>query len=93
MTTRGSEALRQWLSSGHSPSQRRLGQTLPRLKQPTISRHARGDASPSLRAVLLYEAMAGIPPEQWLDEQGFTELTELRDLLRHRASQALAGAE
>ena len=89
--TKGSEALKQWLSSSHSPSQRKLGQTLPRLKQPTISRHARGDASPSLRAVLLYEVMAGIPPEQWLDAPGFAELPELRDSLRLSARQALGG--
>lgn len=72
----GSRLLRQWLSRPESPSQRRLSGMLPRVTQPMISNHTRGQ-QPPLRAIFLYEALTGIPPRAWLSKADLAEVSQV----------------
>jgi hypothetical protein len=72
----GSLLLKQWLSRVDSPSQRRLSSMLPRVTQPMISNHTRGQ-QPPLRAIFLYEALTGIPPRAWLSVKDQEEVSRL----------------
>lgn len=47
---------------------------LPRVTQPMISNHTRGQ-QPPLRAIFLYEALTGIPPRAWLSEKDLAEVS------------------
>ena len=73
----GSASLRAWLEREDTPTQYELADILPKMHQPTISRHACGGI-PGLKMVLWYELIAGIPPEAWLPEGERTELQQAR---------------
>lgn len=95
----GSRRLRAWLGLNGSPSQRQLAAILPRVTQPMISNHTRGQ-QPPLRAIFMYEALTGIPPHAWLSEsdreevQGLSsELAPGPDDLEDRLSVLQAVAE
>ena len=81
----GSKLLKEWLSREGAPSQRQLSKLLPRVTQPMISTHPRGQ-QPPLRAIFLYEALTGIPPHAWLSEK---DLGEVRKVAGNRARSAL----
>ena len=72
----GSRRLRAWLSLDGSPSQRQLASVLPRVTQPMISNHTRGQ-QPPLRAIFMYEALTGIPPHAWLTEADREEVQSI----------------
>ena len=67
MMNEGSRLLKQWLARDGSPSQRQLSTMLPRVTQPMISNHTRGQ-QPPLRAIFLYQELTGIPPRAWLSD-------------------------
>ena len=73
----GNEELRKWLERDDTPSQHQLAGIVPRMHQPTISRHAAG-SMPGLRTVLWYQLVAGIDPESWLSASERLELEEAR---------------
>ncbi len=72
----GSKLLREWMSRKDSPSQRQLSKMLPRVTQPMISNHTRGQ-QPPLRAIFLYEALTGIPARAWLSEPDRNEVARI----------------
>ena len=62
--TEGNRRLSAWLKRSDTPTQRELARRLG-LQQPVISRHSTA-GQPTLKFILLYRRLAGIPVEAWL---------------------------
>jgi hypothetical protein len=76
--TEGNRQLAGWLARTDTPSQRSLARRLPRVTQPMLSRHAK-EGVPTLRAIFIYQALAGIPAEAWLSADDLALVDQVRE--------------